>query len=105
MRLHQMPLLVVCAQLEEEISRLPEDERGMFLEDLGVTESGVARLSRLPMIIWILFLILQWALTKCVPGPSGVELQPKQRAKFIRILHGVYPCRSSVLRGHDKRKP
>lgn len=44
--LHQMPLLVVCAQLEEEISRLPEDERGMFLEDLGVTESGVARLAR-----------------------------------------------------------
>jgi len=39
-------LMEVCARLEEEITRLSEDERGMFMEDLGVKESGVSRLAR-----------------------------------------------------------
>lgn len=45
-REHCMPLLVVCAPLEEEINQLPVEERTAFLEDLGVSESGVARLAR-----------------------------------------------------------
>lgn len=45
-REHHLPLLMVCAPLEEEISQLPADERLVFLEDLGVSESGVARLAR-----------------------------------------------------------
>ena len=43
---HHMPLLVVCAPLEEEISQLPENEQAAFLEDIGIKESGVARLAR-----------------------------------------------------------
>ena len=43
---HHMPLLTVCAPLEEEISELPEEERGLFLEDLGLKKSGVARLAQ-----------------------------------------------------------
>jgi GTP-binding protein YchF len=43
---HHMPLLVMCAPLEEEISQLSEDERGVFLEDVGLTDSGVARLAQ-----------------------------------------------------------
>jgi len=39
-------LMEVCAQLEEEISRLPEDERAEFMDELGVKESGVSRLAR-----------------------------------------------------------
>ena len=31
-------VFVICAQIEEEISELDEDERKMFLEDLGLTE-------------------------------------------------------------------
>lgn len=34
----------VSAKIEEEISQLDEDERGMFLEELGMTESGLDRL-------------------------------------------------------------
>lgn len=34
-------VFVICAQIEEEISELDEDERKMFLEDLGLTESGL----------------------------------------------------------------
>ena len=37
-------VFVICAQIEEEISELDEDEKAMFLEDLGVKESGVEKL-------------------------------------------------------------
>ena len=39
-------VFVICAQIEEEISELEEDERKMFLEELGLTESGLAKLVR-----------------------------------------------------------
>ena len=37
-------IFVICAQIEEEISELDEDEKKMFLEDLGLTESGLEKL-------------------------------------------------------------
>ncbi len=37
-------VFVVCAQIEEEISELEEDEKKMFLEDLGLSESGLEKL-------------------------------------------------------------
>ena len=37
-------IFVICAQIEEEISELDEDERKMFLEDLGLKESGLEKL-------------------------------------------------------------
>mgnify|MGYP003056427345 FL=1 len=36
--------LVICARTEEEISELPPDEAAVFLEDLGLKESGLNRL-------------------------------------------------------------
>ena len=36
--------LPICARMEEEISELEDDEKAMFLEDMGLTESGLARL-------------------------------------------------------------
>ncbi|MGI6603731.1 MAG: redox-regulated ATPase YchF [bacterium] len=42
----KLPVLVVCAQLEEEIERLPLEEREVFLADLGVSEPGVTRLAQ-----------------------------------------------------------
>ena len=39
-------VFVICAQIEEEISELDDDERKMFLEDLGLTESGLEKLVR-----------------------------------------------------------
>lgn len=35
---------MICAQIEQEISELDEDERKMFLEDLGLKESGLEKL-------------------------------------------------------------
>ena len=39
-------VFVICAGIEEEISELDDDERKMFLEDLGLTESGLEKLVR-----------------------------------------------------------
>lgn len=37
-------VFVICAQIEQEIAELDEDERKMFLEDLGLNESGLEKL-------------------------------------------------------------
>lgn len=37
-------VFVICAQIEQEISQLDEDEKTMFLEDLGLKESGLEKL-------------------------------------------------------------
>ena len=39
-------VIPVCAKLEAEIAELDGDEKAMFLEDLGVSESGLDRLIR-----------------------------------------------------------
>ena len=37
-------VLPICAKIEEEIAALEEDEREMFLEELGMSESGLDRM-------------------------------------------------------------
>ena len=37
-------VVMVCAKIEAEISELPEDEKAMFLEELGIQESGLDKL-------------------------------------------------------------
>ena len=37
-------VFVVCAQIEQEIAELDDDEKAMFLEDLGLKESGLEKL-------------------------------------------------------------
>lgn len=39
--------LVICAKTEEELSALPADEQQMFLEELGLKESGLNRLVKI----------------------------------------------------------
>jgi ribosome-binding ATPase len=39
-------VIPICAKLEEEIAQLPVEERGEFLQSLGLTESGLQRLIR-----------------------------------------------------------
>ena len=35
---------MICAQIEQEISELDDEERAMFLDDLGLKESGLDKL-------------------------------------------------------------
>ena len=37
-------VFVICAQIEQEIAELEEDEKQMFLEELGLSESGLEKL-------------------------------------------------------------
>ena len=39
-------VVTICGQIEAELSTLAEAERGAFLKDLGLTESGLVRLTR-----------------------------------------------------------
>lgn len=37
-------VVMICAKIEAEISELPDDEKAMFLEELGIKESGLDKL-------------------------------------------------------------
>lgn len=39
-------VFVICAQIEQEIAELDDEEKRMFLEDLGLSESGLEKLIR-----------------------------------------------------------
>lgn len=39
-------VFVICAQIEQEIAELDDDEKAMFLEELGLKESGLDKLIR-----------------------------------------------------------
>lgn len=39
-------VFAICAQIEQEIAELDDDEKKMFLEDLGLSESGLEKLIR-----------------------------------------------------------
>src|SRR5699024_2193032 len=40
----QAEVIVVCAKIEEEIAELDDEEKQMFLEELGIEESGLDQL-------------------------------------------------------------
>jgi len=40
----QAEVMVICARIEEEIAQLEDDEKNMFLTELGLNESGLDRL-------------------------------------------------------------
>ena len=41
-----IPLIELCVETELEISRLPEEDKQLFMEDMGIEQSGVAVLAR-----------------------------------------------------------
>lgn len=45
-REYSSEVFVICAQIEQEIAELDEEEKAMFLEDLGLKESGLEKLIR-----------------------------------------------------------
>jgi len=42
----KIPLLELCAEMELEISRLLEEDKPMFMEDMGIEQPGIAVLAR-----------------------------------------------------------
>ena len=37
-------MFVICAEIEQEIAELDDDEKALFLEELGMKESGLDKL-------------------------------------------------------------
>ncbi|NLD87421.1 MAG: redox-regulated ATPase YchF, partial [Clostridiales bacterium] len=40
-------VLPICAEIEQDISELPEEDKQVFLEELGISESGLSRLIKI----------------------------------------------------------
>lgn len=86
-------VFVVCAQIEQEISELDDEERKMFLEDLGLSESGLEKLIKASYSLLGLISYLTagetetraWTITKGTkaPGAAGKIHSDFERG-FIR---------------------
>lgn len=86
-------VFVVCAQIEQEIAELDDEEKAMFLEDLGLKESGLDKLVRASYHLLGLISYLTagkqetraWTITKGTkaPGAAGKIHSDFERG-FIR---------------------
>ncbi|MCT4545350.1 MAG: redox-regulated ATPase YchF [Vallitalea sp.] len=84
---------VICAKIEEEISELDDDERAMFLEDLGITDAGLEKLIKASYSLLGLISFLTageketraWTITKGTkaPGAAG-KIHTDFEKGFIR---------------------
>lgn len=41
-----IPILALCAEMELEISRLPDEDKQVFMEDMGIEQPGIAALAQ-----------------------------------------------------------
>ena len=86
-------VFVVCAQIEQEIAELEEDEKKMFLEDLGLKESGLEKLIRASYHLLGLISYLTagepevraWTITKGTKAPQAAgKIHTDFERGFIR---------------------
>ena len=72
-------VFVVCAQIEQEISELDDDEKAMFMEDLGIKSSGLDKLIKASYSLLGLMSYLTagetetraWTITKGTKAPQA----------------------------------
>lgn len=86
-------VFVVCAQIEQEISELEEEEKKEFLEDLGLCESGLEKLVRASYSLLGLFSFLTagpketraWTIKKGTKAPQAAgKIHTDFERGFIR---------------------
>ena len=86
-------VIPVCAKLEAEIAELPGEEKALFLEDLGVAESGLDRLIRASYTLLGLISYLTsgedecraWTITKGTKAPQAAgKIHSDFERGFIR---------------------
>lgn len=94
----QAEMIVVSAQIEEELAQLDEEERAAFLDDLGVNESGLDKLVRASYSLLGLISYLTagpqetraWTITKGTKAPQAAgKIHSDMERGFIRaeIIH------------------
>ena len=86
-------VFIVCAQIEQEIAELDDDEKKMFLEDLGLSESGLEKLIRASYSLLGLISYLTagepevraWTITKGTKAPQAAgKIHSDFERGFIR---------------------
>ncbi len=86
-------IMPICAQLEAEIAELEDDEKAMFLDDLGISESGLDRLIRASYSLLGLISYLTagpqetraWTITKGTKAPAAAgKIHSDFERGFIR---------------------
>ena len=86
-------VFVVCAEIEEEISQLDDDEKKMFLDDLGLKESGLEKLIKASYHLLGLISYLTagepevraWTITKGTKAPQAAgKIHSDFERGFIR---------------------
>jgi len=86
-------MLPICAKTEQEIIELPEDERGIFLEEMGLEKSGLDRLiqSSYELLGLISFLtcgsdeVRAWTIKKGTKAPKAAgKIHSDIERGFIR---------------------
>ena len=86
-------VFVVCAEIEEEIAQLDEDEKKMFLDDLGLKESGLEKLIKASYHLLGLISYLTagepevraWTITKGTKAPQAAgKIHSDFERGFIR---------------------
>ena len=91
-------VVVVSAEIEEEISQLPEEERAEFLSDLGLAESGLDKLVKASYRLLGLISFLTagepearaWTIKKNTPAPQAAgKIHSDIEKGFIRaeVIH------------------
>ena len=76
-------VVVISARVEEEISELDDEDKEMFLEDLGLTESGVDKLHAQHIICLVLELISLPVKKRSALGPLKRGIKAPQAAGII----------------------
>ena len=86
-------VLPICAKVEQEIAELPDDEKEMFLEELGISESGLDRLIKCSYSLLGLISYLTagsdevraWTITKGTKAPQAAgKIHTDFERGFIR---------------------
>lgn len=86
-------VIPICGKIEEEISELEDDEKAMFLEELGLKESGLARLIKASYSLLGLISYLTagkpevraWTITKGTKAPQAAgKIHSDFERGFIR---------------------
>ena len=89
----QSEVFFVCAQIEQEIAELDDDEKKMFLEDLGLAESGLEKLIKASYKLLGLISYLTagepevraWTITKGTKAPQAAgKIHTDFERGFIR---------------------
>ena len=91
---HGMEVVPVCAKLEEELGQLDPEEAAIFMEDLGITESGLERVihTGYKLLDYITFFTAgpteahAWTITRGMTAPEAAgKIHSDMQRGFIRM--------------------